>query len=208
MSKKVLIVDDHPVVCQGIRLALESIGFETIGEASDGASALQMIKSLQPNLVILDIGLEKVDGLTVLKRIAREKLETRVLVYTSQTKETFACRCFQAGASGFVSKNEPMTQLLKAVETIADGYVLFPRDAMPFFSGTPATRESGDLETLTNREMHVLRLLAEGFSNCEVAQKLNLSTKTVSGHKVNILMKLNATSVVELANIAQQHNLI
>ncbi|MNE07821.1 putative transcriptional regulator [compost metagenome] len=208
MNEKVLIVDDHPVVRHGMRLALDSIGVETIGETSDGASALQMIQSLQSDIVILDIGLEKVDGMTVLKRIVREKLDTRVLVYTSQTKETFASRCFQAGASGFVSKNEPMTQLLKAIETIADGYVFFPRGAMPFFSGAAVTGESGNLEHLTDREIQVLKLLAEGFSNRDIAQKLNLSTKTVSGHKVNILMKLNVTSVVELASIANQHNLI
>ena len=208
MRKKVLIVDDHPMVRHGIRVALESIGFQIIGETSDGADAVQLIESLKPNVVILDIGLEKVDGLTVLKRIVREKLETRVLVYTSQTKDTFASRCFQAGASGFVSKSEPMVQLLKAIETVADGYVLFPRDVMPFFSGTSVAGETGALENLTDREMHVMRLLAEGFSNRDIAQKLNLSTKTISGHKINILMKLNVTSVVELANIAKQHNLI
>lgn len=203
-----MIVDDHPMVRHGIRVALESIGFEIIGETDDGASAFQLIESLKPNVVILDIGLEKVDGLTVLKRIVREKLETRVLIYTSQTKDTFASRCFQAGASGFVSKSEPTAQLLKAIETVADGYVLFPRDVMPFFAVTSATGEAGALENLTDREMHVMRLLAEGFSNRDIAQKLNLSTKTISGHKINILMKLNVTSVVELANIAKQHNLI
>lgn len=208
MSKKVLIVDDHPLICQAIRHAVESIGFETVGETSDGVNALQMIESLKPNVVILDIGLEKMDGLTVLKRITREKLDTRVLVFTSQMKETFAARCLQAGASGFVSKSEPITQLIKAVETVADGYMLFPRNAMPLFAGVVAPDQSGDLENLTDREMQVLKLLAEGFSNRDIATKLNLSSKTVSGHKVNLLMKLSVTSVVDLADIAKQHNLI
>lgn len=208
MSKKVLIVDDHPLICQAIRQALESIGFEAVGETSDGVEALQLIEALKPDMVILDIGLEKMDGLSVLKRIVREKLDTRVLVYTSQMKETFATRCFQGGASGFVSKSEPISQLIKAIETIADGYVLFPRDAMPMFVGTSGPAASGDLANLTDREMQVLTLLAEGFSNRDIAQKLNLSSKTVSGHKVNLLMKLGVTSVVELASIAKQHNLI
>ncbi|MDD1141011.1 response regulator transcription factor [Pseudomonas sp. TNT2022 ID233] len=208
MSKKVLIVDDHPVICHAIRQALLSIGFETVGEASDGVQALQMIASLSPDLVILDIGLEKMDGLTVLRRITREKLGTRVLVYTSQMKDTFATRCLQAGASGFVSKSEPLAQLLKAIETIADGYVLFPRDALPLFTGKVGASASCDLETLTNREMQVLKLLAEGFSNRDIAERLCLSTKTVSGHKINLLMKLSATSVVELASIARHYNLI
>ena len=82
MSKTVLIVDDHPVICMAIRNALDEIGFETVGETADGVDALQMIDSLKPDLVILDISLEKMDGLTVLQRIAREKLDTRVLVFT------------------------------------------------------------------------------------------------------------------------------
>ncbi|MCP1482000.1 two-component system response regulator EvgA [Pseudomonas chlororaphis] len=208
MSKTVLIVDDHPLVCLAIRKALESIGFEAIGETSDGVHALQMIKSLQPSMVILDIGLEKIDGLTVLRRIIREKLDTRVLVYTSQSKETFAARCLQAGASGFVSKSEPIPQLIKAIETIADGHMLFPRVAMPHFTSATAYGSSGDLENLTDREMQVLIMLAEGFSNRAIAEKLNISSKTVSGHKVNLLMKLSVSSVVELGAIAKQHNLI
>lgn len=209
MSKKVLIVDDHPLICHAIRQALESIGFEVIGETSNGVTALQMIETLKPDMVILDIGLEKMDGLTVLKRINREKkLDTRVLVFTSQMKETFASRCFQAGASGYISKSEPISQLIKAIETIADGYVLFPRDTLPLFSANMGPGASGDLGNLTDREMQILTLLAEGFSNREIAEKLSLSSKTISGHKVNLLMKLNVTSVVELADIARQHNLI
>lgn len=191
-----------------IRNALDEIGFETVGETADGVDALQMIDSLKPDLVILDISLEKMDGLTVLQRIAREKLDTRVLVFTSQMKEAYATRCFQAGASGFVSKHEPISQLIKAINTIADGYVLFPRDAMPIYSGGAQTVTAGDLGNLTDREMQILKLLAEGYSNRDIAAKLNLSSKTVSGHKVNLLMKLSVTSVVELANIAKQHNLI
>lgn len=208
MNKKILIVDDHPLICQAVRQALEPLGFKTVGETADGVSALHMIESLKPDIVVLDIGLEKVDGLTVLKRIVKDKLDTRVLVYTAQVKETFATRCFQAGASGFVSKSEPITQLIKAVQTLADGYVFFPRDAMPFFSGTVRPEATDALDNLTNREVQVLTLLAEGFTNQEIAAKLSLSNKTVSGHKVNLLMKLGVTSVIDLADIAKQHNLI
>lgn len=208
MSKKVLIVDDHPLIRLAIRNALEGIGYETVGETADGVEALQMIKALQPDIVILDIGLEKMDGLTVLQRITREKLDTRVLVFTSQMKDTYATRCFHAGASGFVSKHEPIAQLLKAIKTIADGYVLFPRNAMPVYSGAIQAGAMGDFQHLTDREMQILRLLAEGYSNRDIATKLSLSSKTVSGHKVNLMTKLSVTSLVELADIAKQHNLI
>ncbi|WP_244246031.1 response regulator transcription factor [Pseudomonas aeruginosa] len=202
---KVLIVDDHPLICQAIRQAIASIGFESVGETADGVDALRMIESLAPDLVILDIGLAKLDGLTVLKRIIREKFQTRVLVFTSQTKENYAARCLQAGASGFVSKSEPIDKLIKAIKTVADGYIFFPKDAMPLFGKPEAT---GGIEDLTNRELQILKLLAEGLSNGEIATLLSLSNKTVSGHKVSIQTKLGVASVIELADIARQHHLV
>lgn len=205
MSKKVLIVDDHPLICHAIRQALAPIGFDSVGATADGADAVRMIESLKPDIIILDIGLEKLDGLTVLKRIRRDKLDTRVLVYTSQAKENYASRCLQAGASGFVSKNESIGKLVKAVETIADGYIFFPKDAMPLLGGVETT---GDIEDLTDRELQIFKLLAEGFTNSDIASRLNLSNKTVSGHKINIQSKLGVISVIELADIARRHNFI
>ena len=205
MRKKVLIVDDHPLICEAIRQALLPIGFETVGETADGIDALRMFESLTPDIVILDIGLEKLDGLTVLKRITREKLDVRVLVFTSQSKDSYATRCLQAGASGFVSKSEPIETLTKAVKTVADGYVFFPKSAMPLLGKVKA---EGGLDDLTDRELQILKLLAEGFSNAEIAARLSLSNKTVSGHKVNIQTKLSVDSVIELGEIARRHHLV
>ena len=205
MRKKVLIVDDHPLICEAIRQALLPIGFEALGETADGIDALRMIESLTPDIVILDIGLEKLDGLTVLKRITREKLDVRVLVFTSQSKDSYATRCLQAGASGFVSKSESIETLTKAVKTVADGYVFFPKSAMPLLGKVKA---EGGLDDLTDRELQILKLLAEGFSNAEIAARLSLSNKTVSGHKVNIQTKLSVDSVIELGEIARRHHLV
>ena len=205
MRKKVLIVDDHPLICEAIRQALLPIGFETVGETADGIDALRMFESLTPDIVILDIGLEKLDGLSVLKRIPREKLDVRVLVFTSQSKDSYATRCLQAGASGFVSKSESIETLTKAVKTVADGYVFFPKSAMPLLGKVKA---EGGLDDLTDRELQILKLLAEGFSNAEIAARLSLSNKTVSGHKVNIQTKLSVDSVIELGEIARRHHLV
>lgn len=208
MSKSVLIVDDHPVVCEAIRKTLETQGYTIVGETADGISALNMILSLKPDIVILDVSLEKMDGLTVLKRIAQANLDVRVLVFTAQSVDTYAMRCLQAGASGFVSKNEPLTKLLKAVDTIVEGYVFFPKKSMPFSDGGRGKHSSDVLAALTNRELEILKLLAEGLTNLEIAEKLHLSNKTVSGHKINILSKLGVTSVVDLVNIARQNELV
>lgn len=208
MSKTVLIVDDHPVVCEAIRKTLEAQGYSIVGETADGISALSMIVSLKPGIVILDVSLEKMDGLTVLKRVTQANLDVRVLVFTAQSVDTYAMRCLQAGASGFVSKNEPLTKLLKAVDTIVDGYVFFPKKSMPFTDGGRGKNNRDALAALTNRELEVLKLLAEGMTNLEIAEKLHLSNKTVSGHKINILSKLGVTSVVDLVHIARQNELV
>ncbi|WP_025128986.1 response regulator transcription factor [Pseudomonas sp. PH1b] len=208
MSKTVLIVDDHPVVCEAIRQTLEAQGYVIVGETADGISALTMIESLKPEIVILDVSLQKMDGLTVLKRIALLNLEVKVLVFSAQSVDTYAMRCLQAGASGFVSKSEPLSKLLKAVETIVEGYVFFPKKSMPL-QDTDRHRNGSDmLAVLTNRELEMLKLLTEGLTNLEIAAKLHLSNKTVSGHKINILSKLGVTSVVDLVNIARQNNLV
>ena len=208
MNKNVLIVDDHPVVCEAIRQTLEGQGYTIVGETPDGFSALGMIEELKPDVVILDVSLEKMDGLTVLKRIALANFDVRVLVFTAQSVDTYAMRCLQGGASGFVSKNEPLSKLLKAVDTIIDGYVFFPKKSMPLLDTEGYKNGSDMLRVLTNREMEILKLLAEGLTNLEIAEKLHLSNKTVSGHKINILSKLGVTSVVDLVNIARQNNIV
>ncbi|ROL62673.1 DNA-binding response regulator [Pseudomonas protegens] len=208
MNKNVLIVDDHPVVCEAIRQTLEGQGYTIVGETPDGISALGMIEALKPEVVILDVSLEKMDGLTVLKRIALANFDVRVLVFTAQSVDTYAMRCLQAGASGFVSKNEPLSKLLKAVDTIIEGYVFFPKKSMPLLDTEGYKNGSDMLRVLTNREMEILKLLAEGLTNLEIAEKLHLSNKTVSGHKINILSKLGVTSVVDLVNIARQNNIV
>ncbi|NBF05701.1 response regulator [Pseudomonas sp. Fl5BN2] len=208
MGKNVLIVDDHPVVCQAVRQTLEAEGYTIVGETADGLSALNMIESLKPEIVILDVSLEKMDGLTVLKRIALSNLDVKVLVFSAQSVDTYAMRCLQAGASGFVSKNEPLSKLLKAVDTIVEGYVFFPKKSMPLHDADRHRNGSDMLAVLTNRELEMLKLLTEGLTNLEIAEKLHLSNKTVSGHKINILSKLGVTSVVDLVNIARQNNLV
>ncbi|QJI31263.1 response regulator transcription factor [Pseudomonas sp. ADAK18] len=208
MSIKVLIVDDHPVICQAIRYALEPHDYVIVGETGDGLSALGMIESLKPDIVILDITLAKLDGLSVLNRIMREKHDVRVLVFTSQSIDTYAMRCFQAGANGFVSKNESITRLLRAVETVAEGYVFFPKRSIPFHESERRTGSDGVLSELTNRELQVLKLLAEGLSNLDIAERLHLSNKTVSGHKINLQSKLGVSTVVDLASIARHNNLV
>jgi len=207
MSKTVLIVDDHPIICGAIRTALEQNGYRVIAESEDGLDALSKIRSLAPEYLLLDIGLASLDGLSVLQRIHSENIKIKSLVFTSQLASTYAARCMQAGALGFINKSASMDELIKGLNTINDGYLYFPREVLAHYmelgqNSKPAAQK------LTNKEILVLQLLLQGLNNVVIGEKLHLSNKTISGHKINILRKLGARTTIELSAIAKEMNLI
>lgn len=207
MSKTVLIVDDHPIICGAIRATLEQNGYQVIAESTDGLDALSKVRSLAPEYLLLDIGLGSLDGLSVLHRINSENLKIKTLVFTSQLASTYAARCMQAGASGFINKSASMEELIKGLNTINDGYLYFPKEVLAHYMEYGQNNESG-AQKLTNKEIIVLQLLVQGLNNVAIGEKLHLSNKTVSGHKINILRKLGVRTTIELATIAKEMNLI
>lgn len=207
MSKTVLIVDDHPAIRASIRIILEAEGYLVIAESADGVDCLRKIRELSPDITILDISINGLDGLGVLDRANTEKLASKFLIYTSQAVENYAARCMRGGALGFVSKNTELNELLKAVSAIELGYLYFPKDTL--LQGLAASESSDRADNpLTDREIAVVKYLAQGWSNIEIAEKLFLSNKTVSSHKVRIMRKLQLKSTIELADYAKRINLI
>lgn len=207
MKKSVLIVDDHPIICAAAKTILGENGYETVATCSDGFEALALIQSLAPKYLLLDIGINSLDGLSLLQRIMADGIEIKSLVFTSHLASTYAARCMQAGAQGFINKNSDLKELIKGFNALSDGYLYFPKEVLTLYRD--ATRNnSGSFETLTNKEIIILQLLASGFSNQEIAGKLNLSNKTISGHKVNILRKLGVRTSIELASIAKERGLL
>ncbi|MCE0915836.1 MULTISPECIES: response regulator transcription factor [Pseudomonas] len=207
MSITVLIVDDHPIFSSAISAFLEQTGYNVVGECTDGIEALASLRRLSPDYLILDIGLDGLDGLSVLQRIHAENLPVKTLVFTSQMAATYASRCMQAGASGFINKSATLDDLLRGLKTIQDGYLYFPKDVLSHYMDFNPQSDNGT-QSLTNKEMLILQLLAQGLSNMEIAERLHLSHKTISGHKVNILRKLGVRTTIELADIARDMNLI
>jgi len=207
MSKTVLIVDDHPIICSAIRATLEQNGYQVIAEATDGLDALSKIRNLAPEYLLLDIGLKSLDGLSVLQRIHSENITIKTLIFTSQLASNYAIRCMQAGASGFIHKSANLDELLKGLNTIAEGYLYFPKEVLTQYMENGPGKEPGR-QQLTNKEIIVLQLLAQGFSNMVIGEKLHLSNKTISGHKINILRKLGARTTIELASIAKEMDLV
>ena len=205
---KVLIVDDHPVVRLAVRMLMERHGYEVIAETDNGVDALQLAREHTPDIVILDIGIPKLVGLEDITRLSTPDAPMKILVLTSQTPGHFSMRCMQAGAAGYVCKQQDLTELLSAIRAVLSGYSYFPNQALHAVrSNLGNASEAEMVNRLSGREMMVLQQLARGKSNKEIADGIFLSNKTVSTYKTRLLLKLNARSLVDLIELAQRNGL-
>jgi two-component system response regulator EvgA len=205
---KVLIVDDHPVVRLAVRLLMERHGYEVVAETDNGVDALQLGREHEPDLIILEIGNRKCNGLDVISRLTTVKVPPKVLVLTDQAPGHFSMRCMQAGAAGYVCKEQECSELLSAIKAVLSGYSYFPNQALHSVRSSLGKGTEYDMvERLSGREMMVLQQLARGKSNKEIADAMFLSNKTVSTYKTRLLLKLNARSLVDLIELAQRNGL-
>jgi len=208
MKRKILIVDDHPVVVLALKIILEQSGFEVIAETNNGVDALKLIKELSPDAVILDIGIPQLDGLEVIERSRKLVKSTPILVLTAQPSDHLVSRCIQAGASGFVSKQKDMNEVTGALRAILTGHSYFPIISNNNMIAKSSQDEAELVKKLSTREMVVLQQLAVGLSNKEIAERMLLSNKTISTYKTRLLDKLNAKNLVDIIEIAKRQNLI
>lgn len=194
-----LLVDDHPVVHVALEAALiKSSRPYHLQAVQDDVQALSQLAIRDFSLVILDIGLPQVDGLQLLKKIRRHYPQQPILIYTAQEEEIYARMAYTAGANGFVHKGNRLDQLVHAIETVLDGALSFPVAAM----AEETLPAEGAL--LTPKELQVLGLLSKGLSNLQIADMLNISNKTVSTHKKNILRKTGASNLLELVAVFKE----
>ncbi|EML1097017.1 response regulator transcription factor [Pseudomonas aeruginosa] len=205
---RILIVDDHPVIRMDMKMLLEAEGHQIVGDTDNGVDAISLGRELKPDLVILDIGIPRLDGLEVISRLMVLALPLKILVLTGQSASLFALRSMQAGAAGFVCKQGGLAELVTAVNAVASGYSYFPSSAMrPVQQGA----YSDDVELLgrlSDREVSVLQYLSQGYSNKQISEQMFISNKTVSTYKARLLLKLNAGSLVDLIEFAKRNTLI
>ncbi|ENU4131387.1 response regulator transcription factor [Pseudomonas aeruginosa] len=205
---RILIVDDHPVIRMAMKMLLEAEGHQIVGDTDNGVDAISLGRELKPDLVILDIGIPRLDGLEVISRLMVLALPLKILVLTGQSASLFALRSMQAGAAGFVCKQGGLAELVTAVNAVASGYSYFPSSAMrPVQQGA----YSDDVELLgrlSDREVSVLQYLSQGYSNKQISEQMFISNKTVSTCKARLLLKLNAGSLVDLIEFAKRNTLI
>lgn len=200
MSKQVLLVDDHPLIRFGIKTFLTEQGYQVIGEASDGVEALLMAEQLHPEVVILDIGIPKLNGIQVIYHLMAADYPVDIIVFSSQELNHYVHACMQAGAAGFVRKNASVETLLHAIESASLGHALFPHSALSGADG--ASLHPGTLSAkISPCERKVMSLLLQGKSNNDISQLLNRSPKTTSAQKKSLLKKLNVSSFAELISL-------
>ena len=209
---RVLIADDHALMREGIRalLALHD-DIEVVGEAADGREAVDKAHELEPDVVLMDIAMPIMDGLEASRRILKERPDTRILVLSQHVDREYVLSSIKAGATGFVSKKAVASELVAAINAVYRGdSVLHPSIAGVLIDDyRQRTRgETDSYERLTPREREVLKLVAEGRSNREIADLLVLSAKTVLGHRMRLMEKLDIHNRAELIKYAIRKGLI
>jgi two-component system response regulator DevR len=210
---RLMIVDDHEVVRLGLRAAFElEADMNIVGEASNGAEALAKISILAPQIILMDVRMEKMGGIEACREIKSNHSQIAVLMITSYPDEEAVTASIIAGASGYLLKNVSRTELLKAVRAVAMGQSLLnPETAQRARSRMAAMADGRDIiqgEELTEREREVLALVARGYTNKQIAEKLSVSEKTARNHVSHILEKLGLSRRSEAAAYAVEHRLV
>ena len=211
---RVLVVDDHTIVRDGICALLALAGdMEVVGEATNGSEALNKVRELEPDLVLMDISMPIMDGFEATRRIRRDFPKTKVLVLTQYDEKEYVFPIIEAGAAGFISKQAASSELVSGIRSIYQGdSYLSPSVAKLLVEehqyGVSGQAGNDSYEKLTDRERDVLKLIVEGYTTREIADILVVSSKTVEGHKTNLMAKLGIRNRIELVKYALRRGII
>lgn len=207
---KVLVVDDHPVVRQGLRAFLKlQETIDLVGEAADGIEATAKVRELFPDIVLMDLVMPEVDGVTAIREIKKISPKTQVLVLTSFADDERVFSAIEAGALGYLMKDASPQDVIQAIQDVSEGKpVLHPEIAKKLMHEVSSAHEKPLIERLTPREREVLTLIVKGYSNQEMACELMISEKTVKTHVSNILSKLHLADRTQAAVYALREGLV
>jgi two-component system response regulator NreC len=210
VSIRVLIVDDHAVVRKGLRLVLEAEDdLEPVGEAGSGREAIFQARAVKPDVILLDVVMPEQSGLDVLPTLVHEHPEAKVLVLSMQDDPQYVRQAFAAGASGYVLKEAADTELVAAVREIAaGGRYVHPELGARLIAAEAEAARRADEDPLSDREREVLRLLALGHTNQEIAKQLYISVRTAETHRAHIMQKLRLQTRAELVSYALDRGLL
>ncbi len=202
---KVLIADNHPIIRMGVRHVLESAaGFEMVEDVSTTEELFEKLEKVTPDVVMLEMDIPEMNGIAALRKIKKEYPDVKVLMYSGQSEDVYALSAIRAGAFGYLAKSSDIDYILSAVKKVSEGSMFITNELaqrLAFDEGTKKPRRF--FRKLSTREVEVLKLLASGKRNKEVAQGLNLNEKTVSTYKARLMKKLNVDNMVDLLQQAK-----
>lgn len=206
---RIVLADDHAIVREGLkRIVGEAQGFQVVGEAADGTEVMRTVRELEFDVLVLDLSMPGRSGMELIKLVKSEKPKLKVLVLSMHQETQYAVRAIKSGASGYLTKETAPAQLEQAIRKIAAGGAYISAEvAEQLALGAMPGGETLPHETLSDREFQVFRALVAGDSVSDIAAKLNLSVKTVSTHKANLMQKLGLANQTELVRYALKHGL-
>jgi two-component system response regulator NreC len=211
---KVMLVDDHAIVRQGVRAVLTATGgFDVVGEAEDGREALGMARELAPDVVVMDLVMPVLNGIEATRQIKKAIPGTSVVVLTMHADEKYVFQALKAGASGYVLKSGPPSEIARAIESVQGGNPYFSPSISRKIMESYLSEEEPEKalpkgERLTAREREVLQLIAEGYTNSKIAHLMGISVKTVETHRTHIMNKLDVHDVAGLVKYSIKKGLI
>lgn len=210
---RVVIVEDHAIIREGLRSLLSSVkGFDIVGEAEDGRVAIERIEELKPDLVLTDLSMPKMDGMDMIQTIKKRSPQTKIIALTVHRGEEYILATLKAGADGYVLKEADSAELVLAMKNVVKGkHYISPDISGKLIQGYLDSRKSLNVdsvwEALTKREREILKLIAEGHKNKEIADQLYISINTVEKHRSNIMDKLNIHNTAALIAFAMENGL-
>ena len=211
MARRVLLVDDHRLMREGLRRTLEDAGFEVVGEADNGADGITMAEELRPHVVLMDVSMPVVDGITATRRMRSRAPDSHVVVLTMHADSDLVEKARAAGATGYLLKDASGEEVVQAVRramegqrTISPGISSVPGHAVP----DDGTGDGAEAPSLTDREVQILQMLADGCTPAEVAERLFISPKTVRNHLTKVYDKLDVNSRSAAIVVGLRHHLI
>lgn len=207
----ILLIDDHPVVRTGYRRLLENTpDMCVVAEAEDGETGYQLYLEHQPDVTILDLNMPGIGGLETIRRIKAKNPAACILVFSMLNNATMAQHSLKAGAIGFISKQSGIGEMIQAIRQVNAGKIYIESELAAMLAVNATRKDTCDnpLDMLTKREFQIFKLIAEGNSNAQIAEKLTISPKTVGVHHVNLMRKLQLQNTTQLVRMAINHNII
>jgi two-component system response regulator NreC len=208
MPVRILLVDDHTLVRQGLRALLEREGFQVVAEASDGEEAIRQVESLHPDIAIMDISMPTVNGLNAAQEINRSSKKTKTILLTQHDEGQYIRAALEAGVSGYVLKNQVANELLLAIRQVLLGQVYLSPGVSSAVVEAYRSGPEKSKDPLTVREKRVLQLIAEGKSTKDIASLLGISVKTAESHRTRLMHKLDIHETASLVRYAVRNGII